>query len=91
MLENEQVGNAQVEAVKDRFILVEMVQVSSSNVNRIGYNSDEKVLVVEFKRGTTYAYEDTEVEEYNALLLAESVGSEFSKFSKEHKSFKKIK
>ena len=51
------------------------VPVSSSNVLEVGYDGEAKTLEVEFKGGAVYHYADVPLANYEALLLADSVGS----------------
>ena len=53
---------------------MEMIQVSSSNVAAIGYDSDSETLQIEFNNGTTYQYFDVPEEVFEGLRDAGSVG-----------------
>lgn len=64
--------------------------VKSSNINKIGYNSDEKQLLVEFKGGKTFSYKYVTSAEYDELRNADSVGSHFSKFIKNTKECQEV-
>ena len=64
--------------------------VRSSNIDKIGYSYEDKILAVEFKGGSKYIYPEVENEEYNNLMLSESLGSAFSEFKKSHTDFKKL-
>lgn len=56
------------------------VPVKSSSIHRIGYDSKENRLHVEFKNdGGTYEYHGVSPEAYQALLNAASVGAHFHK------------
>jgi hypothetical protein len=48
--------------------------VKSSNVESVGYDSEEKMLEVKFKSGGVYQYKGVQPEMYTDLLAAESVG-----------------
>lgn len=72
------------------YVLVTTNAVKSSNVSKVGYNYEKKILAVEFKGGSTYIYPEVEPEEYNKLMLSESIGSAFHAFKNSHKDFKKI-
>ena len=55
---------------------VEMIPVSSSNVQAIGYNEANQVLYVRFiKNNTLYCYQGVPITEYYGLQTAASVGS----------------
>jgi len=78
---------------------IERVPVSSSNLVSVGYDPDEKTLIVEFKGGALYSYSGVPKLIYDRLLASESKGSFFSsnikpvymcsKLSKEKKEEKK--
>ena len=54
---------------------VEMIQVSSSNVDKIGYDEEQQLLYVRFLSGGLYLYKGVGVMEFEALRDAPSVGS----------------
>ena len=54
---------------------VEMIPVSSSNVQAIGYDEANQVLFVRFNNNTVYTYQGVPVSEFNGLQIAPSVGS----------------
>lgn len=56
---------------------VEMINVESSNIRRIGYNRAAQRLYIEFKGGATYRYSDVDPETYAALMGSESMGRGF--------------
>lgn len=53
---------------------MDRVPVTSSNINSVGYDPDEKTLAVEFKDGTIYHYHDVEKDVHENLVSARSVG-----------------
>ena len=53
---------------------MELIPVKSSNVQAVGYDPDEKVLAVQFKKGGVYEYPAVPPEMYEALLKSESIG-----------------
>lgn len=53
---------------------MELKEVVSSNIKKVGYDEEKKDLVVEFSSGTQYAYHNVPKEIYDNLFLAESVG-----------------
>lgn len=67
-----------------------MQKVKSSNIDSIGYNADEKQLLVKFKSGKTFSYKYLTSPEYEALVNADSVGSHFSKFIKGTKACQEV-
>ncbi len=54
---------------------VDMIQVSSSNVESIGYDVDQQILYVKFLSGSTYIYKGVNMNEFEGLKNAPSVGS----------------
>ena len=61
---------------------IEMIKVVSSNIESIGYLESTKTLMVEFKGGSLYEYNDVEEEIFNQIINADSVGSTFNKLIK---------
>lgn len=53
--------------------------VQSTNVGKIGYNPDKKVMTVEYKNGFVYSYDGVPQEIYNAAKASESTGSYISR------------
>jgi hypothetical protein len=56
---------------------IELKEVKSSNIARIGYDAESSTLVVEFKGSGKYAYAGVPEKEYLELLEAKSVGQHF--------------
>lgn len=54
---------------------VEMIAVSSSNVESIGYDENLQVLYVRFLNGSLYIYKGVPIGDFQGLLNAASVGS----------------
>ncbi|HYD89802.1 MAG TPA: KTSC domain-containing protein [Vitreimonas sp.] len=52
--------------------------VSSTAIERIGYDSDRRELRIAFKSGRTYVYDDVPIDTYEELLSAESQGAYFN-------------
>ncbi len=59
---------------------IELREVASGNIARIGYDKELLTLVVEFKHGGKYAYKGVTGEEHQALVEAKSIGSHFAAF-----------
>ena len=53
---------------------MEVIPVTSSNVESIGYDADSSTLQVEFKNGSTYQYFDVPKNIFIGLRDADSVG-----------------
>ena len=49
----------------------------SSNIKSVGYEGDSKTLLVEFKNGSKYVYEDVPAELFEAFGKADSAGKFF--------------
>jgi len=54
---------------------IEMIPVSSSNVESIGYDEATQCLRVKFLNGSLYEYRNVPIMEFEALRCAPSVGS----------------
>lgn len=54
---------------------VDMILVSSSNVESVGYNEEENLLYVRFLSGALYRYKGVNLYEFEGLRNAPSVGS----------------
>ncbi|WP_066504353.1 KTSC domain-containing protein [Abyssisolibacter fermentans] len=63
---------------------VEMIPVSSSNVDSVGYDETNQIAYVRFLNGTLYIYKGVPQFEYEGLLNAPSVGSYL------HRNFKNV-
>jgi len=53
---------------------MERLQVNSSNILSIGYDTNSSVLEVEFSSGSIYQYFDVPEHLYNELMQASSLG-----------------
>lgn len=54
---------------------IEMIPVSSSNVDSIGYDLQNQIAYVRFLNGSLYIYKGVPQHEFDGLLNAPSVGS----------------
>ena len=69
-----------------------MEKVESSNVDRIGYDSTNKIAYVLFLNRSMYGYMDVPEEAFESLKNADSVGSHFCRnFRSKYESKKCIK
>ena len=57
---------------------MDMIAVTSSNIAAVGYNAGDEILRVQFNNGRTYEYLNVEQDVYDNLMLATSIGKEFS-------------
>lgn len=62
----------------------EMINVSSSNIESVGYDEQNQLVYVRFINGTLYIYKEVPKYEYEALLNAPSIGSYL------HRNYKNI-
>jgi hypothetical protein len=67
-----------------------MVPVSSSNIDSVGYDADSRVLRIRFNDGGTYDYQGVDPSTHNDLMNATSVGSYFHKWIKPYYSGTKL-
>ena len=75
------------EKISGKLILNEY---DSSNLKNSTYNVDTKELVVEFKKGGQYSYEDVPISIFTKMRMAESQGSYFSKNISKSYKYKKL-
>ena len=53
---------------------MEMHYVESSNLEAVGYDAEQAILVIRFKDGSTYEYYDVPQFEYDNLMASDSKG-----------------
>lgn len=58
---------------------MQMQTVTSSNIAAIGHNADTSTLRITFNSGTSYDYQNIPESLFRELLVAESVGSFFTR------------
>ena len=59
-----------------------MIPVSSSRMDRVGYENN--TMYIEFKDGSVYAYENVSEYEYQDFINSPSLGSALCQFDKIH-------
>ena len=69
---------------------MERTIVSSSNIGAIGYEAETHTLEVEFLNGSIYQYAGVSVEEYEAMMNADSKGKYFNANVKNRYPFTKL-
>lgn len=69
---------------------MEMQFVESSNIERIGYDSNSSTLRIEFKSNRTYDYSNVPEGVFNELRSASSVGGYHAKNIKNSYSYTEI-
>lgn len=70
---------------------MERVALVSSSIKSIGYDDENKILEVEFTRGSIYQYSNVEAKEVFHLLFAKSVGKYFSENIAKKYEYKEVK
>ena len=70
---------------------VNMVSVSSSNLDSVGYDEDNFILYVRFLNGSEYVYKSVPKKVYEELLKSTSKGSFLHKYIKNKYPYEKIK
>jgi hypothetical protein len=61
-------------------------EITSTNFTRTEFDTESKIMIVEFKNGTKYQYENVPHEVYTRFRMAESQGKFFtSEISKKYK------
>jgi len=53
----------------------EMIPVTSSNIESVGYDAENEMVYVQFLNGSTYTYKGVPQHEFENLLYAPSLGS----------------
>jgi hypothetical protein len=62
---------------------MDKINVSSSNIESIGYDEDNKMLEIKFKSGGIYQYKGVPSKVFQNLMNASSHGKYFSAFIKD--------
>jgi len=70
---------------------VEMISVSSSNVEAIGYDEANQILYVQFTNNMHYIYKGVPIGEFNGLQDAPSIGSYLHRNIKNLYPYERIK
>ena len=84
-------GGVGVEAPMFRNIPFKLFdEFKSSNIERIGYSLEGRILFVEFLGGSKYFYNDISIAVYDNLKGAESVGKHFNANIKNNFAWKKL-
>jgi hypothetical protein len=71
-------------------IIMDMINVDSSNLAAVGYDEESSILQVEFKNGGTYQYFDVPENLFEGLRDADSVGGFLAKNIKGGFRFSKV-
>ena len=65
-------------------------EIESSNITKTEYNLDEKTLIVDFKNGAKYKYENVPHQIYTRFRMSESQGKFFSKEISKNYKYEKL-
>ncbi|HVI39282.1 MAG TPA: KTSC domain-containing protein [Anaerovoracaceae bacterium] len=63
---------------------INMIPVSSSNIDSLGYDESKQIAYVRFLNGTLYIYMDVPQHEFEGLLNSSSIGAYL------HRNFKNV-
>lgn len=63
-------------------------KVESSNIASVGYEGG--VLIIEFKNGAVYQYDNVPIRVYDVMMKADSVGKYFNAHIKSKYNYRKI-
>ena len=71
---------------------MEIIDVTSEIICRLGYDEKTNELIVIFKNGKRYIYSNVSKSEFKAIIEAESIGSAFTTIIKKdtNKTFKPL-
>ena len=69
---------------------IKMIQVSSSNIAKVGYDERNKIVHVEFLSGSKYIYKGVPQHEFDGLSNAPSVGSYLNRNYKNFYPYERI-
>ena len=69
---------------------IKRIPVASSNIASVGYDSENKILEIEFHHGAVYQYFDLPKKVYEELMNSSSYGAYFTHEIKEKYSYNKI-
>jgi hypothetical protein len=61
---------------------IQLIQVSSSQIEAMGHNEERSILRVKFVKGGLYEYQNVSKEVFDSIMSADSVGSTFHKMVK---------
>lgn len=63
---------------------------NSSQVTKVGYNEETKILTITFKTGKSYEYYDVPKDIFDSMLTAESIGKYLNQFVKPFYKYKAL-
>jgi hypothetical protein len=69
---------------------MERENVSSSNLASVGYDEENEILEIEFNHGGIYQYFNVPINEYEALMSADSHGKYFAANIRNYYEYQKL-
>ena len=69
---------------------VQMDDVRSSNIRKVGYDFNKNELHVQFRNGSVYVYSEVPPQTHRGLMAADSVGGYLDRFIKNKFTFRKV-
>ena len=69
---------------------MELQDVKSASISKLGYDPNTKVMIVVFNNGSTYEFSNVDFDSYQKLFSSPSIGKFFSKNIKTNFPCKKI-
>lgn len=69
---------------------MELIQVVSTNLSKVGYDEENEILLIIFNSGSAYEFQKVPRDIYNNLLQAPSIGNFFNKYVRKSFVYKKI-
>lgn len=71
--------------------MIEVRSVKSSNINQLTFDGNKKKMLVEFKNGGAYEYDEVPHETYKEMCEAESVGKYFQMHVRGRFQYRKVR
>jgi len=69
---------------------MELIQVKSANLSKVGYDEESELLLIVFNSGSIYEFQKVPKDLYESLMQAPSIGSFFNKTIRNRYVYKKI-
>lgn len=67
-----------------------LIPVSSSNIDQVGYDASTETMQVVFQNGSVYEYRGVPQGEYDALMSAPSLGSYLNRNIRNNYAYEKL-
>jgi hypothetical protein len=72
-------------------VRMEMQRIHSESIRAVGYNPENRILLIEFNNNGLYKYFDVPDSIYTGLMGARSKGAYVNRYVRDHFSHKKIR